>query len=380
MFKYFVFLTIVALVTGDIVRVPIKKYENFRKTHKNVQAELNVLRTKYHLPQSRALNIEQLSNEINMSYYGAISIGTPPQDFEILFDTGSSNLWVPSAKCFILDTACHKHNRYYSVKSSTYVNNGKSFSIQYGSGSLTGFLSQDTVTVNGLAITGQVFAEATSEPGTSFVNSNFDGIMGMAYQSLAEDDVVPPFYNMFSQGLVDADLFSFYLSRAGTSTTAGGELILGGIDSTYYTGTLTYVPVSTQGYWQFEVTSGEVSGNSICSACQAIADTGTSLIVAPEAAYDTLATAIGGESYDGSYYVDCSTLSSLPTVSFVIGGTTFTLAPSDYIVTVTGGPTNCMSSFQNMGTDFWILGDVFIGKYYTVFDLGNNQVGFAPAV
>ncbi|XP_023304879.2 lysosomal aspartic protease-like, partial [Lucilia cuprina] len=200
-----VFAIIVAVVSAELVHVPIRKHENFVKTHKDIRAEKSVLRTKYNLPQPRDLPEEQLSNSLNMAYYGDISIGTPPQKFVVLFDSGSSNLWVPSSRCWIWDVACKKHNQYNHDKSSTYVTNGESISIQYGSGSMSGFLSQDDVTLEGLTIKNQVFAEAMNEPGNSFTDANFDGIFGMAYQSLAEDNVVPPFYNMFAQGLVESD-------------------------------------------------------------------------------------------------------------------------------------------------------------------------------
>ncbi|XP_013109286.1 lysosomal aspartic protease [Stomoxys calcitrans] len=378
MLKYFTIIAIVvALASAEMVRVPIRKHENFVKTSKDIRAEKSVLRSKYNIPQDRGVVDELLSNSLNMAYYGDITIGTPPQKFIVMFDSGSSNLWVPSSHCWIWDIACKQHNQYNHDESSTYVKNGEQISIQYGSGSMSGFLSQDDVTVAGLTIKNQVFAEAMNEPGNSFTNANFDGILGMAYQTLAEDDVVPPFYNMFSQGLVDADMFSFYLKRDG-SDTDGGEMILGGIDSSYYTGDITYVPVSTQGYWQFTVTSGSIKGQNICDNCQAIADTGTSLIVCPADACETVNAEIGGtyNEDDGSYYVDCSAIDTLPDVTFEIAGTTFTLPPSAYIVTVDG---NCMSAFSSMGTDFWVLGDVFIGQYYTVFDFANNQVGFAPA-
>ncbi|KAH8410556.1 hypothetical protein KR009_001335, partial [Drosophila setifemur] len=360
---------LVALATAELHRVPIFKEANFVKTRQNVLAEKAHLRTKYQLPSARSVDEEQLSNSINMAYYGAISIGTPAQSFKVLFDSGSSNLWVPSNTC--KSDACLTHNQYDSSASSTYVANGESFSIQYGTGSLTGYLSTDTVVVNGLSIKRQTFAESTNEPGTNFNDANFDGILGMAYEALAVDEVTPPFYNMVSQGLVDNSVFSFYLARDGTSTK-GGELIFGGSDTSLYSGDLTYVPISEQGYWQFTMAGATIDGYSLCDDCQAIADTGTSLIVAPYNAYITLSELL---EVDDEGYLDCSTVGSLPVVTFNIGGSNFNISPSAYIIQSDG---TCMSAFEYMGTDFWILGDVFIGQYYTEFDLGNNRIGFAP--
>ncbi len=68
------------------------------------------------------------------------------------------------------------HNKYHSEKSQTYVKNDTKFEIHYGTGSLTGFLSQDSVTVSSLEVKDQLFAEATSQPGITFVAAKFDVI------------------------------------------------------------------------------------------------------------------------------------------------------------------------------------------------------------
>ncbi|KAI8130544.1 hypothetical protein FF38_03637 [Lucilia cuprina] len=372
--QFAVFVLLVAAVSGDLIHVPILRHDNFTKTSSDILAEISTLRTRYNLLQQSDVHKEQLSNSYNMEYYGRITIGTPAQNFIVLFDTGSSNLWVPSSRC--TEIACRKHHKYNHNLSSTYVKNGRPIAIQYGSGSMSGYLSQDVVTLDRLKIKHQVFAEAMNEPGNSFTYANFDGIFGMAYRCLAEDGVVPPFNNMFAQGLVDRDVFSFYLRRGG-SAVQGGELILGGVDPSLFVGKITYVPVSRECYWQFKVNSISINGHRICDNCQAIADTGTSLIVCPKAAYETLNRQIGAtyDSSDGNYYVNCASIDSLPIVKFNIGGTVFNLGPHAYIINLGG---SCMSSFTTMGTDFWILGDVFIGRYYTVFDFGRNRVGFAP--
>nr|XP_017001714.2 lysosomal aspartic protease [Drosophila takahashii] len=367
-------------------RVKLQANKNFTKTHGNVKAEKTLLAGKYSFLEEIATTsssssgaTENLHNSLNAEYYGVIGIGTPEQRFNILFDTGSSNLWVPSSKCPKSNTACQKHNKYDSEASSTYVANGEDFDLQYGTGSLSGFLSTDCVTVAGVTVQNQTFGEALREPGTTFVGAPFAGIMGFAFESIAVDGVTPPLDNMISQGLLDEPVVSFYLKRQGTAAR-GGELILGGIDSSLYRGSLTYVPVSVPAYWQFKVNTIKTNGIVLCNGCQAIADTGTSLIVVPQAAYTKINRQLGAsDNGDGEAFVRCGRVSSLPKINLNIGGTIFTLAPRDYIVKVTqNGVTYCMSAFTYMSDiTFWILGDVFIGKFYTVFDKGNERIGFA---
>uniref|UniRef100_A0A8C5SHG3 cathepsin E n=1 Tax=Laticauda laticaudata TaxID=8630 RepID=A0A8C5SHG3_LATLA len=180
-----------------------------------------------------------------VEYFGQISIGNPPQNFTVLFDTGSSNLWVPSIYC--VSKACVEHSRFHPSQSSTYTEVGTPFSIHYGTGSLRGIIGMDQV--EGLTVVNQQFAESVSEPGNTFLDSEFDGILGLAYPSLAVDGVTPVFDNMMAQNLVDLPIFSVYMNRKSYSSV-GGELIFGGYDETYFSGNLNWIPVTKQGYWQ----------------------------------------------------------------------------------------------------------------------------------
>ena len=201
---------------------------------------------------------------------------------QVVPDTGSSNLWVPSSKCKFTEIPCDLHSKYSAKASSTYVENGTEFAIQYGSGSCAGFLSQDTLTWGDIQVQGQTFAEVTHEPGIAFIAAKFDGILGLAFPRIAVDGVVPVFNNMVDQGVVDSSVFSFYINRHESE----GELVLGGMDPAHFTGPITYIPLTNQTYWEFALDSVSLDGAHVaCGAgagCHAIADSGTSLLAGPK--------------------------------------------------------------------------------------------------
>eukprot|EP00238_Polyblepharides_amylifera_P006249 CAMPEP_0196579632 /NCGR_PEP_ID=MMETSP1081-20130531/23796_1 /TAXON_ID=36882 /ORGANISM="Pyramimonas amylifera, Strain CCMP720" /LENGTH=414 /DNA_ID=CAMNT_0041899271 /DNA_START=125 /DNA_END=1369 /DNA_ORIENTATION=+ len=319
----------------------------------------------------------------NAQYFSEISIGTPPQKFKVVMDTGSSNLWVPGSKCF--SPACWLHKSFKGSKSSSYSSNGTKFAIAYGSGSLTGVLDMDDVTLGSMTIHNQIFGESTREPGLAFLAGRFDGILGLGFPAISVNHVPPVFNMMMAQGLVKEPVFAFWLSRVAGSGSApnGGEITFGGLDPNHYTGPITYVPLSAATYWQFKVDSVSVGGTgTLATNQQVIADSGTSLLAGPKDVIEKIQQLIGGTPImAGEYTVDCNSLDSMPDVTFTIAGKDFTLTPNDYVLQIQG---QCLSGF--MGFDLppglgpqWILGDVFMGKFYTVFDYGNKQVGFATS-
>ncbi|KAJ8400182.1 hypothetical protein AAFF_G00398760 [Aldrovandia affinis] len=328
-----------------------------------------------------------LINYFDTQYFGEISIGSPAQIFNVVFDTGSANLWVPSTTCSPLYTACFTHNRYDSSKSRTHIDNGAGFSIQYASGNVRGFLSQDVVVVGGIPVV-QLFAEATALPAMPFIFAKFDGVLGMGYPNVAIDGITPVFDHIMSQHVLKEEVFSVYYSRD-PKHTPGGEIVLGGTDPDYYTGNFHYLQTSQVGKWEIQMKGVSVGPDLLfCKeGCTAVVDTGSSYITGPASSVSVLMKVIGAtELAEGGYTVNCDLVKSLPSISFHFGGVKYSLTDEDFIQWQSQfGEDICIVTFKGLDVPpptgpIWVLGASFISRYYTEFDRHNNRIGFATAV
>jgi len=313
----------------------------------------------------------------NSQYYGEITLGTPEQTFNVIFDTGSADLWVASDSC---DSSCGRHAEYDADASSTYKANGTSFDIMYGSGPVSGYQSIDSLAWGNLPVKSQMFAEVVdaSGLGLAYKMGKFDGILGLAFPVLSVNKVPTVFQNTVEQELVDKAEFSFFL---GNCREDSGELLLGGTDPAYYTGDFDYVPLSSATYWEIAMDKLTVGGVEYGVGQKAIVDSGTSILTGPSEQIAAIAAQVGARELGstGEYLMKCN--DDAPNLDFQLGGKTYSLAPEDYMI-----PDGDSCLFGMMGLDIpppsgplWILGDVFMRKYYTVFDVANEQVGFALA-
>ncbi len=392
-----------------------------------------------------------LYNHRDTQYMGKIGIGSPPQFFWVIFDSGSSNLWVSSSMCRSI--GCRKKSLYDHQRSSTSRALGFDIQVKFGTGVIKGFLMQDTFTLGPLQVPRQTFAEITQEVGRVFHNARFSGIMGLGFPTRNQaHNVIPVFDNVMQQRLLSVDIFSFYYSQYPLQESA---LLFGPPHPTCFTGPIKWLNVPKPSYyWQVPLTGVGLrprsldpvkqneyepspadtglpanrpnaaaapggrrrSGPSVsvlprggkggksggkhsrshdavariptCASqgCNAVLDTGTSLITGPS---DDVRRLLADIRFDPlSVGPDCSNVEGLPDVVFFLEGHPFVLHAEDYIVvvrdTITDKILSCKVGIVPLNVPpprgpLWILGDVFIRKFYTIFDRHENRIGLAMA-
>jgi len=367
---------LLGVASAGIIRVPIQKTVSMRDIAKGLAPMATGVAEPAQVGDGHAIPISDFQNA---QFYGPIKIGG--QDFQVIFDTGSANLWVPGKKCGFF--TCYFHPKYDETKSPAFVKDGREFKVQYGSGPVEGVFNKDTVTVGGIDVKGQVFAEISTVSfgplNIAFAMGKFDGILGLGFKSISQYNIPTPFESMIDQKLIDQPVFAFYLQDDASST---GELVMGGIDKAHFTGDLVDVPLTNETYWQVGMSAMKFGDTTIVSSpTKAIVDSGTSLLAGPKDAVAKLAAAAGAKSLAGKEWtVNCSTISSLPNLDVTLGGHSFSLSPNDYVLQVSG---QCLFAF--MGIDMppsvgplWIMGDIFMRKYYCVFDYANKKIQMAP--
>jgi saccharopepsin len=223
-----------------------------------------------------------------------------------------------------------------------------------------------------------------------FAISPFDGVMGLGFPELGVHGTSPFVAELARQGLLESSkqFFSFYLK--GEEGNSGSRFSVGQLDSGSYVGDLVYhdvIPGSK--HWSIRLNSISVGGKDIpllCGAqsCPAVPDTGTSLITAPADVIDRLTEHIGNIKQD------CSNIDRLPNIVFKIDQTNYELSPHDYVFKEVGddGSVSCFEGYYGMNMPpslgpnsnrMFILGDSFLRRYFSVYDLNRRAVGLAKA-
>ncbi|KAG8125512.1 putative Pepsin II-1 protein, partial [Naja naja] len=177
------------------------------------------LGTKYFQGLQNTFASEPLQNYLDIEYIGNISIGTPPQEFTVIFDTDLPYSVLLFLFCCIFNMptpyynylSSADHHKFNPQQSSTFHATSQTLSITYGTGSMTGFLGYDTVQVGSIQVTNQIFGLSQRARQLPLLFP-FDGILGLAYPRLSASGATPVFDNMMSEGLVSQDLFSVFLS------------------------------------------------------------------------------------------------------------------------------------------------------------------------
>ncbi|XP_065912594.1 cathepsin D-like [Dysidea avara] len=324
-----------------------------------------------------------LTNYYDSQYYGKITIGTPPQTFIVAFDTSTTLTWVPSIDCRIpgiIDKKykfCKEHTRYDPNKSKTSTTGGNVECNYRDMGNMDCEQVSDTICV-GTACVNQTFG-AGKKIEEAYLVYQFGGVIGLGVDTMGQ--ITPLFNNMIKQ-LKVAPYFGLYLS---SSSSSDGELTLGGIHMDHFSDDFVFARLTdAAGTWQItmDLVSTENSSNLTAmgckGGCQALVDSGTPFIAGPHDEIDELQKVIGAKAEKSGYVIDCDKKDTAPNVNVVIAEYKFTLTGNDYIFKDSSSG-KCLSGFAATKLSTWVLGDVFIRAYYTVFDVGNTRVGFAKS-
>ncbi|GFO20551.1 cathepsin d [Plakobranchus ocellatus] len=330
----------------------------------------------------------ELQNINDTIYYGSITVGTPGQQLNVVFDTASSATWILSKFCRS-NPYCLMHRKYSNASSTTFKNKLISFAFEYSNGGLSGVWVEDNVSVGGLIVEHQTFGLATTNIGV-YENVDIDGRIGLGFGNIFGAKEPNLFDNMLQQGALKNPVFSFYFNRK-DSGDRSSHLTLGGTNPDLYTGDFIFVDLTAPNRWQFQGDRVQLNGGKVFFSkygFQAAVESDNELIVGPYEDVSALNTRLGAtlffqNGYLYLYQINCDVVDTLPDVEFIVNGKRLALSRKDYVVKING---RCFSTFAgkrdptgNREEPLWILGTPFMRSIYTQFDKGNRRIGFAQA-
>ncbi|KAI6219840.1 Peptidase A1 domain-containing protein [Aphelenchoides fujianensis] len=422
----FVLFSIVPSICAHTFKIPLKHVPSHRSRLIRERKFDELLRWTEHRESvrnaSRVLRLntqtakQPLRDLTDAEYFGTISLGTPPQEFSVIMDTGSANLWVPDVKCSKQPFVCKRYNKdeslcknfghkmccpfqpnhfeigetvdtcinqaqYDSSRSSTYQSTAVNFYVAYGTGDAWGVIGKETLRFGGASDTGALTVQdvkfgQTSFMGDFFYDNTVGGILGLAFESLANQDMKPPLIKAYEDQLIDP-MFTVYLEHKGYDNVTGGQLTYGAFDEDNCDkNTLKYVQLSVVGYWQFAVQSISANGDAISSdGWEFISDTGTSNVYFPPDVYQKIAQKIFSKRTIPTV-VDCSLTFK---VDLRIDGNTYTMTEKHLLVQADKAGKDCYVALESgaFGESLYILGDPWLRAYCHLHDYGQKRIGLA---
>ncbi|CAJ0589475.1 unnamed protein product [Cylicocyclus nassatus] len=421
-------LTIANITMGDVIKIPLKRIEPpmFKMIREGTWAtQMKAIRAmRLQAANDRNAPIAQkLYNYWDLTYVGTITVGTPDQEFKVVLDTGSTNLWVPDYKCHIgtlqvceesvcdqglvcqvfcpRKTKCCKEyiikdeepnpcaakNYFMSNESETYSRMpGSRWTINYGTGRAEGFWGNDTIRFGEaggaqLVVPGCQFGQA-DQIAPFFANQPIDGILGMGFSTLSSTNFVPIFERAWNLGLVEP-IFTFYMEHANgysKQSVYGGLVTFGGEDRENCGEIIAWQNLTSARYWEFQMDGYSFGGNKIMTRYRAISDSGTSFIGMPAEVVHQISKAFNAtyKAEDDTHYVDCA--AEGPDFALIIGDKEYPIKRVNLIAEVKKNAC-ALTVFQvSWAPADWMLGDSFIRQYCNIHDMKNKRIGFAPSL
>jgi len=348
------------------------------------------------------------------SYFSQILVGVPEaKPFWVVMDTGSGNLILPSVSC--ASETCLKHRRYNSSESASSVDvefDGKPIedvnadrdqvSIAFGTGEVTGEFVRETLCLGPqrgcVELQVVLGTEMTEDPFGLF---DFDGVLGLGLSALTLDDNFGFFGQMLRQSPQLQPQIGVFLARHDEGENV---VTFGGYDKTRASSELAWSPVANPdlGYWQVQIVSmriGDVVVNDCADGqCNAILDTGTSLLGVPRSITRTMQRQLARpvpQNADGTQPIDCRTVPGLKVHFELAGGTIVSLTNEEY-----SKPTPLNLTLPNRDPSWqlycrslllpvdieeplskktFIWGEPVLRRYFTVYDVAEKRIGFSEA-
>lgn len=345
-----------------------------------------------------------LTNLRDSQYVGPIGVGTtsgtkPQSLINVVFDTGSTNLWISSSLCESDD--CRSRAAFNPEKSTTYAapEVPVHLDITFGTGELRGPQGIDYFRVGPYCVHNQTFGMIQDEVGEVFHEIPFEGILGLAFPSMSAHGVVPFFDNVMDQNVLSGhNEISFFMTRL---PHQGSAVFFGGVDNRFFEGDINYFPVNQQHYWSVDLMDfkiGEESHTNFLEfkssatmstehprVSKLILDSGTTYFTAPPGLFQKV--------MDRLPSTHCAETQKYPNLHYILKDMDghvhdVEIPPSVYMVS-TYDDGWCDLSFMEIpvpdqyGPAF-IFGEVFMRAWYTVFNRGigigaQPMIGFAKS-